>query len=129
MVGSRVQVPEGGHVLRLSFPGGRVGRTGLEQPLLLAPGSYRLDLRARTDGLNSFRGLEWQLTCSDNRTRIATGARIRAMTAWTSLALEFEVPPAGCEGQWLRLVNPAPAGAAQALRGEVRLADISITRL
>lgn len=129
VVGNRVQAAEGGHVLRLSFPGGRVGRTGLEQPLLLAPGPYRLDLRARTDGLNSYRGLEWQLTCSDNRTRIASGAQIRAMTAWTGLSLEFEVPPANCEGQWLRLVNPAPAGAAQALRGELHLADVSITRL
>lgn len=128
VIGSRVQSGTG-HALRLSFPGGRVGRTGLEQPLLLAPGRYRLDLRARSEGLRSYRGLEWQLTCSDNRTRIASGAGIRALRTWTSLSLEFEVPPDNCEGQWLRLVNPAPAGAAQALRGEVHLADMSITRL
>lgn len=128
VVGNRVQSGSG-HALRLSFPGGRVGRTGLEQPLLLAPGRYRLELRARSEGLTSYRGLEWQLTCSDNRTRIASGARIRAMPSWSTLSLEFEVPAANCEGQWLRLVNPAPAGAAQALRGQVELAAVSVTRL
>src|SRR5690606_8668786 len=71
VVAGRVEVPGGGHALRLTFLGRNVGRTGREQPLLLAPGRYRLGFRARTRGLRSHRGLEWQLTCSDNRTRIA----------------------------------------------------------
>ena len=96
---------------------------------MLAPGRYSLQLRARTSQLRSQRGLEWQLTCSDNRTRIAAGATIRSQTQWTPLQLEFEVPAENCEGQWLRLVNPAPRGAAQALRGEVQLTDMAITRL
>ncbi|MEN1925786.1 tetratricopeptide repeat protein [Luteimonas qiangzhengi] len=129
VVSGRVDAPGGGRALRLSFLGRNVGRTGLEQPLLLAPGRYSLQLRARTSQLRSQRGLEWQLTCSDNRTRIAVGATIRSQTQWTPLQLEFEVPAENCEGQWLRLVNPAPRGAAQALRGEVQLTDMAITRL
>ena len=129
VVAGRVDAPRGGHVLRLTFLGRNVARTGLEQPLLLAPGRYRLDLRARTSALRSHRGLEWQLTCSDNRTRIATGATITTHSQWAPLSLDFEVPADNCEGQWLRLVNPAPRGAAQALRGELQLTGITITSL
>lgn len=129
VVSGRVDAPGGGHALRLSFLGRNVGRTGLEQPLLLAPGRYVLELQANTRQLRSHRGLEWQLTCSDNRTRIAAGATIRSQTDWTPLQLEFQVPAENCEGQWLRLVNPAPRGAAQALRGELQLTDMAINRL
>ena len=128
VVAGRIDAPGGSHALRLTFLGRNVGRTGLEQPLLLAPGRYRLDLRARTRDLRSQRGLEWQLACSDNRTRIAAGATIHRPPQWTPLQLEFEVPAENCEGQWLRLVNPAPRGAAQALRGELQVADLKITR-
>ena len=127
VVAGRVDAPGGGHALRLTFLGRNVARTGLEQPLLLAPGRYRLDLRARTSGLRSHRGLQWQFTCSDNRTRIAAGATITTHPQWTPLSLEFEVPAENCEGQWLRLVNPAPRGAAQALRGELQLGALEIT--
>ena len=128
VVAGRVDAPGGGHALRLTFLGRNVGRTGLEQPLLLAPGRYRLGLRARTRDLRSQRGLEWQLACSDNRTRIAAGATIHRQPQWTPLQLEFEVPAENCQGQWLRLVNPAPRGVAQALRGELQVADVAITR-
>lgn len=127
VVSGRADAPGGGQALRLTFLGRNVGRTGLEQPLLLAPGHYRLQLRARTESLRSHRGLEWQLTCSDNRTRIASGATITSHPQWSTLAMEFQVPAENCEGQWLRLVNPAPRGAAQALRGQVQLTDVSIT--
>jgi len=112
----------------MTFLGRNVGHTGLEQPLLLAPGRYRLELSARTRDLRSQRGLEWQITCSDNRTRIASGATLHHQRDWTPLQLEFEVPAENCEGQWLRLVNPAPRGVAQALRGELQISGVSITR-
>lgn len=129
VVAGRVEVPGGGHALRMTFLGRNVGRTGLEQPLLLAPGRYRLELHARTRELRSQRGLEWQLTCSDNRTRLAAGATIDRQRDWTPLQLEFEVPAEACEGQWLRLVNPAPRGVARATRGEVQVTGVSITRV
>lgn len=129
VVAGRVDAPGGGHALRMTFLGRNVGRTGLEQPLLLAPGRYRLELRARTRELRSHRGLEWQLTCSDNRTRIAAGATINRQPAWTPLQLEFEVPAESCEGQWLRLVNPAPRGVAQATRGELQFSNVAISRI
>ncbi len=86
-----------------------------------------LRLRARTEGLRSDQGLEWRLSCSDGRTPIASGARVREARDWVQLELAFTVPEGeGCEGQWLRLVNPAPRGVAQTLRGEVHYADIHV---
>ncbi|GHD67338.1 hypothetical protein GCM10007164_07200 [Luteimonas padinae] len=123
----RVEVGEGRHAARLRFLGRPVAATGLEVPLLLAPGEHVLRLRGRTEGLRSDQGLEWQLTCSDGRTRIASGASVREARDWVPLELAFTVPEGqGCEGQWLRLVNPAPRGVAQTLRGEVHYADIHV---
>lgn len=122
----RIDVP-GGRAARLRFLGRPVAQTGLEVPMLLAPGEYVLRLRARTRALRSDQGLEWQLVCSDGRTRIAQGARVRDARDWVTLELEFSVPEGpGCEGQWLRLVNPAPRGVAQTLRGELHLADVRV---
>ncbi|MGY0611530.1 hypothetical protein [Luteimonas sp. A501] len=117
------------HAARLRFLGRPVARTGLEIPLLLAPGQHVLRLRARTRDLRSDQGLEWTLTCSDGRTRIASGARIRESRDWAALELPFTVPEGeGCEGQWLRLVNPAPRGVAQTLRGELDLSGVAIVQ-
>ncbi|MEN1957903.1 hypothetical protein [Luteimonas changyuni] len=115
------------HAARLRFLGRPVANTGLEVPLLLAPGEHLLQLRARTRDLRSDQGLEWTLTCSDGRTRIASGARIRESRDWAALELPFTVPEGeGCEGQWLRLVNPAPRGVAQILRGELDITAVTI---
>lgn len=123
----RVALPDGAHAARLRFLGRAVARTGLEVPLLLGPGDHVLRLRARTSGFRSDQGLEWTLACSDGRGVIARGARLREARDWSELALAFTVPDRpGCEGQWLRLVNPAPRGVAQTLRGEVQLTQVRV---
>ncbi|MCD9032745.1 hypothetical protein LDO32_13520, partial [Luteimonas sp. Y-2-2-4F] len=130
VVAERRPRPEGGHTMRFVFLGRAVDRVGLEQPLLLAPGHYRLRALARGAGLRaSAGGLAWSLACGDGA-RIARGALMRGDDAWAEAGLEFEVPAApGCEGQWLRLVNPAPPGMAQILRGELHLAEVAIDPL
>lgn len=126
VVFDRVALAEGGHAARLSFHGRQVGNAGLEVPLLLAPGRHRLELRARTDGLRSEQGLSWILVCADGR-RLGEGLRLRQASGWNPHAWEFEVPVERCEGQWLRLVNPAPRGFAQVLRGGVQFTNITVT--
>ncbi|RPD84080.1 BTAD domain-containing putative transcriptional regulator [Luteimonas sp. 100069] len=117
----------GGHAMRFTFLGRPVAAVGLEQPLLLAPGPHVLRVRMRTADLRASRGLEWTLTCGDNRTRIADGARVRESRTWNDFSLGFEVPEGDhCTGQWLRLVNPASRGVAQALRGELMVTDVRI---
>lgn len=123
----RIDLAGGGFAARLRFLGRPVASPGLEVPLLLAPGDHVLRLRVRTQGLRSDQGLEWRVMCSDGRTRIASGARVREASAWDDLELPFTVPEgAHCEGQWLRLVNPAPRGVAQTLRGELHLRDVRV---
>ncbi|MGY1529592.1 tetratricopeptide repeat protein [Luteimonas sp. A649] len=125
----RIETGNGRHAARLRFLGRSVAQPGFEVPMLLAPGEHVLRLRARTSGLRSDQGLEWRLVCSDGRTRIASGARVREARDWVDLELPFTVPAApGCEGQWLRLANPAPRGVAQILRGELHIADVRIER-
>lgn len=124
-----IPLSAGSHGIRLSFLGRAVDRPGLDHPLLLAPGRYRLSVRASAGNLRSERGLAWNLACSDNRTRIARGAELRDGQGWESATLDFDVPASGCEGQWLRLVNPAPRGLAQVLRGDVRIAEVRLEAL
>lgn len=122
----RIAIEGGAHAARLRFLGRPVARAGLEVPLLLGPGDHVLHLRARTQHLRSDQGLEWLLSCSDNRS-ITSGARLRESRDWAVLELPFTVPDReGCEGQWLRLVNPAPRGVAQTLRGELHITDVAI---
>jgi len=126
VVAQRVTTPDG-HAMRFTFLGRPVATVGLEQPLLLAPGLHVLRARMRTADLRASRGLEWTLTCGDNRTRIADGARVRDSAGWNEFSLEFDVPEdEHCTGQWLRLVNPAPRGVSQGLRGELMVTDVRI---
>lgn len=124
----RIDAGPGGHAARLRFLGRPVARAGLEVPLLLAPGDHVLHVRVRTVALRSEQGLEWWLDCSGGP-RIARGARVREARQWTELELPFTVPDdPRCEGQWLRLVNPAPRGVAQTLRGELHVTGVRIVR-
>ena len=126
VVFDRIALADGGHGARLSFHGRQVGDTGLQVPLLLAPGRYRLTMRARAEGLRSEQGLSWVILCAGGPRR-GEGLRLRPASGWSRHEYAFEVPPERCDGQWLRLVNPAPAGFAQVLRGEVQFANIAVT--
>ncbi|HUD42962.1 MAG TPA: hypothetical protein VMR06_13310 [Dokdonella sp.] len=117
-----------GSFARLRFLGSPVGRAGLEQPLLLAPGRYRLGLAARAADLRAEPGLEWSISCAGNGRRVAS-VRVPAGPRWETVAAAFDIPPDGCDGQWLRLVNPAAPGVAQRIRGELELRDLRIDRV
>ena len=111
---------------RITFLGRPVGDAGLAHPLLLAPGRHVLSMRARAPDLRAEAGLEWTITCAPTAAIPVRGARITARRQWQDVRMAFEIPVAGCEGQWLRLVNAAPPGMAQVLRGELELDDIVV---
>lgn len=108
-----------GQAAYLNFLDRRVPEAGLSQPLLLSPGRYRLSLRARATALRSEMGLQWQVACAGSGAILARSDPLQGNMGWTPLQMEFSVPPAGCVGQWLRLVNPVPPGAAQRISGEL----------
>lgn len=117
-----------GLVAHATFLRRTVAQVGLEQPLLLMPGSYRLTARMRAERLHSDRGLEWDVSCADKGKVVAGIERVEGSFGWKQVAMDFEVPD-GCNGQWLRLRNPAPRGSAQTVSGELWIDDVEIRRL
>jgi tetratricopeptide (TPR) repeat protein len=118
----------GGQVVYLHFLDRRVPSAGLEQALLLSPGTYRLAVRMRAQSLRSEMGMQWNVDCSGPAGVVARTDGAEGSFAWRTFEAEVTIPPTGCPGQWLRLVNPVPSGAAQHVAGELWLDDVTITR-
>ena len=119
-----------GRVARFSFRGRSVATASLEQPLLLAPGRrYRFSARARAENLRAERGLEWVLACNGGGAAIVVSERLQGSFGWREVGIEFDLPANGCNGQWLRLRNPAPSGLGQRVSGELWLDEIGIAPL
>ncbi|MDQ3038288.1 MAG: hypothetical protein M3R16_00570 [Pseudomonadota bacterium] len=116
-----------GLVAHARFQGRPVAQVGLEQPLVLVPGSYRLTARMRAESLAGETGLQWIVAC-DGVVMQSHSPPVLGSLGWKSVFADFDVPATGCPGQWLRLVNTAPAGAAQQLSGDLWLDDIVIHR-
>ncbi|QDA55852.1 hypothetical protein [Thermomonas aquatica] len=110
----------------LHFLDRRVPNAGLEQPLLLSPGNYRLTLRMRAQGLRSELGLQWMVTCSGPGGVAGRTEPVDGSFGWRTFEADIAIPPTGCPGQWLRLVNPVPSGAAQRVMGELWVDDVKV---
>jgi len=111
----------GSRIVHLQFLGRRVPNAGLEQALMLAPGRYRLLLRARARALRSEMGLQWRVACAGPARVVGRSEVLQGSFDWMDVDMEFTVPPAGCPGQWLRLENPVPSGAGQQVAGDLWL--------
>lgn len=113
-----------GNAAHLVFHGRPAAFADLEEALALPPGRYRIDMRVKAIGLRSDQGLQWVLTCHGRNAPIATGEGFNGTFGWRESMMEFDVPEAGCPGQWLRLANPAPRGSAQMVSGELWFDDL-----
>jgi hypothetical protein len=100
----------------------------LRQALLLAPGRYRLSLRARAEFLQSDQGLQWVVTC-DKGPQVAATELLEGSFGWRTISADFDIPLDRCPGQWLELHNPAVAGSAQGVSGDLWVDDVAITSL
>ncbi len=115
-----------GQAAYLRFLDRRVPAAGLEQPLMLSPGRYKFSLRMRAQALRSELGLQWVMACVGPGGVVARTEPIDGNFGWREFAVDFVIPPSGCPGQWLRLINPVPAGAAQRVVGELWLDDVMV---
>jgi tetratricopeptide (TPR) repeat protein len=104
---------------------GQAARGNLRQPLLLAPGRYRLSLQARADFLRTDQGLQWAVQCAGGPV-VATLDGLDGSFGWRVFATDFEIPEARCPGQWLELRNPAVAGSARQVGGDLWFDDVAI---
>jgi tetratricopeptide (TPR) repeat protein len=114
--------------LRVAFEDQRVRFNHLSQLLVLPPGLYRLQLRARPDNLRTERGLVWTVSCAEGGAVLGETAPLRGSGAWRDLEMDFEVPVNGCEGQRLALRLPARIPAEQRIGGRVWFDDVVIAR-
>ncbi len=115
-----------GMAARMRFLGRAVAGSGLEQPLMLPAGRFRMRLDVRAQGLRSGLGLQWQVVCADGAGVIARSDAIDGSFDWRRLDIDFTVPDKRCNGQWLRLVNPVAAGAGQVVVGELWIDGVAV---
>ena len=119
----------GERALYIEFQNRRVPFAHVRQLLTLEPGSYRLSVRYRLDGLRNERGLTWVVQCADGqRTRLGTSRRLTGSAPWTTLDLDFDIPAQDCGGQWLRLELAARIPAETLIGGRAWFDDVAITR-
>jgi len=116
-----------GRLLHARFLGRRVAGAFLEHRLLLAPGHYRLRYRLRSDALRSDYGLGWRVACEGNPLELSQAApAIGGSRSWHEAELEFTVPVADCQGQWLRLGSAGATSAGQLVSGDVWLMSVVV---
>lgn len=92
----------GERALHLVFRGLRIKFEHLHQYLMLPPGAYTLQGRARPDNLKAAQGMQWSLYCLGNNVPLTSTDRFSGAGQWTRFRSQFTVP-AGCPVQMLRL--------------------------
>jgi hypothetical protein len=105
--------------LRVQFSGARAGLGRVGQLLMLAPGSYGLELAVKASGLRTERGLVWQISCAETGTTLAETNRVTGTTPWTDVGVRFSVPSSDCHAQWLKLIIPARTASETEIEGDV----------
>jgi hypothetical protein len=130
--GAEIQITEApdrgnSRALRIQFSGARakLGRVG--QLLMLAPGSYDLELAVKSSSLRTERGPVWQISCAESRVLLAETKPVTGTTPWTDLKIRFSVPSSGCNAQWLQLIIPARTASESEIEGEVWFQSFRVT--
>jgi tetratricopeptide (TPR) repeat protein len=125
----------GKRALQVAFANKRFAEPPVYQYLMLVPGRYRFDARARTD-LESWLGLQWGVYCQDAPGRAPRQLfhtdRLVGLVDWRILHAEFVVPK-DCPAQLLRLelANPrsdasSPGTVAVRLNGRLWFDDMKV---
>jgi hypothetical protein len=130
--GAEIQITEApdrgnSRALRIQFSGARakLGRVG--QLLMLAPGSYDLELAVKSSSLRTERGPVWQISCAESRVLLAETKPVTRTTPWTDLKVKFSVPSSGCNAQWLQLIIPARTASESEIEGEIWFQSFRVT--
>jgi hypothetical protein len=130
--GAEIQITEApdranARAMRVQFSGARArfGRVG--QLLMLAPGSYDLELAVKASSLRTERGPVWQISCAESHALQAETKPATGTTPWTDLKVSFNVPASDCKAQWLQLIIPARTASESEIEGEVWFQSFRVT--
>jgi tetratricopeptide (TPR) repeat protein len=116
----------GGKALRVSFAGPRVQYRHLHQYMLLGPGAYVVQGRARPDGLQAIQGLQWAVYCLDGKEPLGTSERFVGADQWRRFSFTFTVPEVGCPVQVMRLELAGRVALDFEAKGAVWFDDLSV---
>lgn len=97
-------VVAGQSALRVEYDG--YSTPGLVRQFTALPaGAYELQARWRSETPVAADRLAWVVACAEDGRVVARSVQPAAATptGWRATAVRFEVPRAGCEGQWLQL--------------------------
>jgi len=119
----------GAHALRVSFRGLRTRFQNLYQYLMLPPGKYTLHGRVRPDSLQAEQGMQWALYCLGTKQPVAVSDRFRGSDQWTRFRTGFDIPPAGCPVQMLRLELAGVIGLDFDATGTIWFDDLGIEQV
>lgn len=128
--GARVQLPrigERGRLLQVEFTGRAIAQPVLHQPLVLAPGNYRLSGDYMAGNLRSNEGLAWVFACAADRRELGRTAALKNTGGrWDKFAAELTVPVDCGVGVSLSLQTFARYEAATGLRGEMQFDKLTL---
>jgi tetratricopeptide (TPR) repeat protein len=119
----------GKRALHLVFRGPRVSFRHFYQHTMLPPGNYTLRGRVRPESLDTAQGLEWTVSCLDQNVALEKSERFLGSDQWRHFAFQFQIPPAGCEVQGVRLALAGHAALDYEAKGDIWFDDLSIERL
>lgn len=119
----------GERALRVRFRGLRLKFAHLQQYLMLPPGEFYLQGRARPDNLQAEQGMQWALYCLGETTPVAVTDRYRGSTPWTRFRTRFSIPPDGCSVQMLRLELAGTVGLDFDAAGTIWFDDLRIEQV
>ena len=117
----------GKRALRIEFKVGRAKFGGVEQILVLEPGTYRLAGKVRGEFVGQ-RGLQWQISCLSNPTEplASTPMFLGRARTWQDFTATVQIPDADCDGQSLTLVLAARSASEQLVSGTVWYDELSL---
>ena len=106
---------EGAGSLRVSFDGIERGGRIIEQFMLLAPGHYRLEGRARVTRSHGPMEMPWEIFCTNQAQPLARSPSFTKIEEWNAFSVAFQIP-VDCPAQRLHLIarllpNPSQASA------------------
>jgi tetratricopeptide (TPR) repeat protein len=131
--GADIQVVAGSdggakRALLVQFSGARVQFANVRQLLMLPPGNFTLAGEAKTESLNTPRGLRWRLICADGANKhLAETELLSGSRSWARFSAGFQVPKQGCQAQWLQLELPARIASERAIEGQAWYQNLRVT--
>jgi hypothetical protein len=121
---------DGQHALAIEFGYGRVEFRGVQQLIMLAPGSYEFKGQYKGE-LVGKRGLVWRVACADTPA-VAIAESPMALGSspkWKDITFRFTVPDSKCRAQYVRLELDARMASETLISGSISYDELAIVRI